>query len=429
MVTNKISTGNYGGKAPVSIVNLYYSNGKFDPLSVDLTRIKAVKDTAGSSSINSNDKAEISYSGSALYSPLSYIPHSLSIVFAKLINLSVLQTIYLVRIIVFIVYLILVSLAIKISPIKKWFLFAVGTMPMSIMLAGNVTLDGLVISSAILIAAILMRLIVDKKSTFTLFKKTFSLLPLLCVMSIYFALTKPVYSPLLILNIFAINNIYNFKSLKWFKWMSLTLLLPLALMFAWNIGISALNIDSGQRLSVNSVGIYPPTKEQAIDDLLAHPLRPVKITIHTLVDSHKEKQDIPNYILGSFSGKFTEYRVSPANWLSVSVVLSLVLAFSLEEKKKYGFSKYMRISALSALVIGIIGTMTSMYLYATTRGALVINGIQGRYFIPFIPFLVFMVSSNRLVRLSENNKAKLMIIVFSMIDLGIMAWLLYATFS
>jgi len=428
MITKKIDTGNYGGKVPFAAIELYQSNGKFDPLKIDLSGIASAKNKAGSLSINNNDKTQISYSGSALYSPVSYIPHSISIIIAEFLNLSILQTIYLIRIVVFILYLILVSLAIFVSPIKKWLFFAVGTMPMSLLLAGNITTDGLVIGTSILITSILIKIIVDRKTVFNFGKRTISLLPLLCVLSIYFAFTKAIYSPLLVISAFALTKVYKFKSTEWVKWVLLTVVLPIGLMLAWNIGISKLDIDSGQRLSVNSVGIYPPTKDQAIHDVLTQPLQPVKIFIHTFIDSYKEKQDIPNYILSSFSGKFTEYRISPANWLSVSVILSLIFAFSLEEEKKYGFSKRLRLYTLTALLIGLLGVMASMYLYATSRGALVINGIQGRYFIPFIPFFIFLVSSNRLFVLANNNKTKLLLVTMSIINVGIMVWLISATF-
>lgn len=428
MITSKIKTGNYGGEVPFAIIELYQSNGKLNPLKIDLSAINTAEQQKGSVSINTNDSTQVSYSGSALYSPVSYIPHSLAISFAKLFDLSILQTIYLIRIVVFVIYLLLVSLAIHILPIKKWLFFAVGAMPMSILLAGNITLDGLVIGTALLIAAILIKIIIDGETTFRLGKRNISLLPLLCALSVYFALTKPIYAPMLVLSAFALTKVYKFKSIKWVKWVLLTMLLPIALMLVWNIGISALDIDSGQRLSVNSVGIYPPTKQEALHDILTNPSRPIKMFLHTFIDSYKESQDIPNYILGSWSGKFTEYRISPANWVSVSVILSLILAFSLEEEKKYGFSKRIRLYALVALIVGLLGVITSMYLYATSRGASVINGIQGRYFIPFIPFTIFLVSTNRLLVLRKNNKTILTIFAISAVNLGVMLWLLGTTF-
>jgi uncharacterized membrane protein len=404
MFTKKMTNGNFGGEIPTTALKLYWSNSIFDPLKVDKFGIKDAKQKANIISINSSDKTLISYSGSALYSPISYLPHSMAIFTAKLFNLSILQTIYLIRIVTLVFFLSFVSLAIYISPIKKWLFFAVGTMPMSLLLAGNITLDGLVISSALLIAAILARILVTKKVTVVLIKKNINLLPLLCVLSIYFALTKPIYSPLLILNILALNQVYKFKSKQWVRWVALTVLFPVILMFFWNFSISAVGIDSGPRIAVNSVGIYPPTKEEAIKDFITHPVQPVKIFIHTFIDSYQNKQDIPNYILGSFSGKFTEYRISPADWLNVSVILSLILAFSLQEKEKYGFSKRVRITTLITILIGTLGVIASMYLYATGRGASEINGIQGRYFIPFIPFFLFLVSNNRLLVFTKNNK-------------------------
>lgn len=429
IITSKMKkVNNFGGEIPKKALDLYTINYPFNPLSVDKKSISKEKEDAKKTSINTDVKSEVSYSGAALYSPVSYLPHVLSIFTAKLFNLSILSTIYLTRLFIFSISIILIFISIRIAPIKKWYLFVIGILPMTLILSSNISLDGLIIGISLFIVSILLNIYINKKDSLNIGTYKLGLLPILSIASIYFALTKPVYVFLLFINVFIFSTIIKPKSKKWLLWLTFTVLIPFTMMMGWNLFISSMNYDAGQRSSVNSVGIYPPTKEQAIEDVIKSPLRPIKILLFTFIDSYKEKQDIPNYILSSWSGKYTEYRLTPANWVTIVIIISLILSFVMKDKEKYKFTNPIKMYTALAIMIGLAGVVVSMFLYATSRGSNSINGIQGRYFIPFMPFIIFILSDNKSLIFKQNNKTKLFIISICLISIVIMIRLLYSSF-
>lgn len=428
MITGKTATGNFGGSIPTVMLNLYRSNDTTDYLHIDNGKIAAAKSAAAQVSINTADTTEISYSGSALYSPVSYSIHSLTIFVCKLFNASVLSTIYAVRVVVFAVFVALSFLAIRLAPIKRWFLFAIALLPMSVLLGGNITIDGLLIGSVLLYVALLLHIYFTATPKLTIRSHAINSLWLIALLGVYIALAKPVYAPLLLLTLLPVSKLYARFSRRWFVWAGLSVLTPLVLMLSWNITTAIRDVQAGQRLSVNSINIYPPSTSQALHEFISQPTTIFKLAFHTYVDENGDHQDIPNYIVSSFFGKFTEYRLTPALWFDLSVGLTLLLGFCLKDRQSVAFGTTTRAYTLLSLAVAIVAISLSMYLYATTFHQDAINGIQGRYFIPLAPFFVFLLSKRRLLVFQDGFSGKAIITSLSILNLLAMSYLLVATF-
>ena len=429
-LTSKMqSTENFGGKVPNQLFGLYTANRPFDQYTFQKGTVTHAREEANRTSINDTRfMTEISYSGAALYSPISYAPHVIAMKVAKFLDLSILSTTYLIRLTSLSTFLILAFCAIRLIPTKKWFLLTVALLPMSILLASNISIDGVVIGSVLLFIAIVTRIYYTKRQYINYKNYTINLLWPLMFTAIYLALAKPVYAPLLLLSIPTLNKLFVFKSKEWIKWVCITIAIPLAFMFTWNTLITVIDVHSGQRLSVNSVGIYPATSTEFLSSFIKNPTFFAKVLIHTFFENFGGKQEIPNYILSSFSGKFTEYRITPAIWMTSSVLLSLILSFSFKERTRVLFSKWTKIFTSFSLLAIAIAISLSMYLYATTAGQDTINGIQGRYFIPLLPFLIILACKTPLLEYRSSTFSKLIILSLTLTNILVMLYLLFKVF-
>lgn len=424
ILTKRIKSGNFGGTVPSSIKKLYMANDQKNGPRANLSNISSAKTIAAKQSINEkNNMAEISYSGSALYSPISYIFHVYMLLLAKLFGLPVLTSIYALRVVSLVIYTAIMALAIYIIPTKKWYLLAIGLLPMAIQQASAVSIDGpLIAFSALFIAIVLAQLYKQNP-----FNNYIALHVPLFISSLYIALSKPVFIPILFVLIFTANRIYKPRTNRWYQFITVMILVPLVISVAWNIAITKKDYHSGQRLSVNTIEIYPPEFTEGTQYLITHPVYAGELIFHTYI-SHQKSNDIPNYIASSFTGKFTEYAITPANWFIVSVIATLVLSFCLAEKGAKLLSQCQRLYVFCLLLIIATAITFSMYFYATSFKNPVINGVQGRYFIPLLPFLILLLGEKRWLTYINSSSSKLLLISIILINLLMHQYLLMSNF-
>ncbi len=162
----------------------------------------------------------------------------------------------------------------------------------------------------------------------------------------------------------------KFSRYKWAKWLILAILLI--------VSVTPYLIDScivsPDPDSVTSMGRGLP-----LSSLLASPYASIKMFLRTLYV-------LGNFYLTSMIGYFGwfYFALDPIVVLAYLVFL-VVVTLSTNEVK---FSKILRF-AIVLVSLAIIGsTFLAMYLSHTTVGSRVIEGVQGRYFIPVLPFLM-----------------------------------------
>lgn len=103
------------------------------------------------------DSTEKVHTSAFPYSPIAYLPQAIAIFIGKLLNVPILIMVYLVRFSVLIQYVVLVAIAIKLLPVRKWALAGIALLPTSLMFINNPGGDYLLLGSTALIMAIIMR--------------------------------------------------------------------------------------------------------------------------------------------------------------------------------------------------------------------------------------------------------------------------------
>lgn len=103
------------------------------------------------------DDTERVHTSAFAYSPITYLPQIMTIFIGKLLHLPIVIMAYLVRFSVLIEYVVLVALAIRLLPIRKWALAGIALLPTPIMFINNPGGDYILLGSIALIAAVIIR--------------------------------------------------------------------------------------------------------------------------------------------------------------------------------------------------------------------------------------------------------------------------------
>ncbi len=147
----------------------------------------------------------------------------------------------------------------------------------------------------------------------------------------------------------------------------------------YEFGIAAANINTAQK-SVGGTDIVLHAEKYGLVDVLKNPVGMVWIMINTLkVESVKWFKDAFGSSLGAFS-------IGINNKFIYSFILLLVFCVFLEAYHIKALGWRLRILSITAS-LGMIFLMMLAMVTWTTYGSNVIEGVQGRYFIPLIPIV------------------------------------------
>ncbi|CAN5278174.1 hypothetical protein BH09ACT5_BH09ACT5_14160 [soil metagenome] len=421
--SEKLESGNLGGQVPHVFTDMNALTGFYTGQKPDPTVLREGMDALSGISINQQDTVELAYSNASLYSPVTYAPQALAVLAGRALDLTFFSTFYLTRFVVLLSFMALFLLAIRLTPTKKWAFTAVGLLPMSIQEAASVSSDALIIGSSALFLAAYLR--VHAKASFAVRDGGPPVLfPVLLVTAAYVSLAKPTYFPLFLVALLLPAEAFRSTGQRVRSVLLLTGI-PLLLLAAWNIVPILQNNSAAQRLSVGGVGIHPPELVPGIVSLL-NPVYTGEVLFHTYVDRLNYHQDIPDFIVQGFFGSFTSFYLTTPVWYSLSVALSLLLAFFSVDDAVVRIRRSLRLLALGALLVSFVGVTVSMFFIATTQGADFINGVQGRYFLPMVLFLLlFLIGRSPIIRVSSGARFRVVLtslITFNLLFMQFTLW-------
>ncbi len=318
--------------------------------------------------------------------PLAHAVPALGIVIGKIVgkiagmNPSYVFLLYFARLASLLVYVALAAAAIRVTPILKRTFCMLGLMPMALFLAGAVSYDMLLNGAALLFAGMCFNLLYKQEQIMSRkYAVVFGIILFL------FYVLKIVYLPIFaFLLIILLRNIRNdnkqkiIKSIVFMGAVSVGLVLItsyLPAMFAPEVGASG-----GGGLSAS---------QQQLQYVISHPLEYLKTFFNTLSISR-------NFYVSSTVGMFG---LLDTRIFSVFTYLYLffLIAVGISEISldRVVVKWYDRVVILIATGASFFGIFLAMYLNWTPLvygvGADVIEGVQGRYFLPLFPafFLIF----------------------------------------
>ena len=304
----------------------------------------------------------------AKISPVSYLPQMIGITIGRLCGLNPIIIGIYGRFTNLFVYILLIYYAIKLLPNKKWknILMIIALLPMSLNLAASLSPDALLISSSFLAISYILNLKYEKEKVKW---KDIIILGLLIMIS---TMCKIVYMPIYLLLLLIPKEKFNNKTDRIIK-AAVILLIILTPIIIWN------KMPEPKA----EVELRTNTTEQ-IYFTLSDPIRDVIVACNTL------GLKTPEYLYTMVGGWNTPYIIS-----SIFMVI-LLIAASYEEKNPDKNQLNKKDKIIIMIVCGIIALLIFAGLYVTWSKAqsMIVEGVQGRYFLPILPLLMMLITNN-----------------------------------
>jgi uncharacterized membrane protein len=348
-----------------------------------------------------------------VYPPLPYISSGLVMALASLLGGSPLILMYLGRIINLMVWVLLVYLAIKITPVHKWVFLLLALMPMTLFEAVSLSADSFNLGLSFLTIAFFFRLAFDQEKKRVENRDLIVLLTLLAMLS----LSKVGYAILLIL--FFIIPSYKFGNKKtMISQFFLVLTLPVVLLAGlWNYLFKDLYISMPPAWAAASI-------PGQIAFISSNPLNFIQIISNTII----QKQ---GYLV-SFVGIFGWNEVSLPD-IVVAIYIIALIVVALFDKSQIKIYPKQKLLAFITFFTMFFLVLIYEYITFTPVGLDIIYGVQGRYFIPVVPllFLIFYPNRDQIkimgrkINLKLWKNANLIIILFSIIILCISIFIIF----
>lgn len=298
---------------------------------------------------------------------------------------SIVFLLYFARMANLCLYIFCIALSIIITPVLKRTFCMIGLMPMALFLGATPSYDVLIIGMSFLFAALTLQLIYNGQ---TVWNKKYAI-AYGFIAFIYFIL-KIVYLPLFLVLLCIIINKKSIKGI-------VNMILPMAITFLVCLVITKLP----HALIDSAAGSQDPLVSEQIAFVLNNPLEYLKVFFTTV----KESRD---FYLSSMVGYFGLVDTQLFSIFIYLYIISLAIVGVADITRiEVHIKWYCRLSIFIAIAAGFFGILLAMYLYWTPVipgfgvGAATINGVQGRYFIPFLP-ICFLVFANKVT--AQNKR-------------------------
>ncbi len=322
------------------------------------------------------------------YSPVMYLPQTISLVISRVLKLQSADFVFrLARFFNLIAFTAMVSYAIYLIPFGKWILFLIALLPMTVSLAASASGDTMTNALAFLFLAYILG--GNKKH-----------LKWITLTAVSLGLCKMVYAAMLPLLYFYFDRIWE---KKYFKNISLTFLVSMltaGFIYAWSKYILPYYDLYRYDCEVN------PGRQ--LQYVLTNKLTFVKLLIR---DYYTKRQEYMREFIGVF-GWLTLFMHKASYYIYSRFLISISFLIGVVEKEK--IKKELRISMITALMIGCFVLGLVLYLSYTGVGGVDLGLVQGRYFIGFAPLLFLALRLEPVARLQKyQDKLYILIVMMS----------------
>lgn len=335
---------------------------------------------------DTGDRIFMHLSTMALYSPIPYIPSTVGVGLGKLVGLSPLALTYVGRLFNLAAWIALGYAALRITPIFRWVMLLLLLTPMSLFLAASLSADAITNGLAFVLMALVLRTAFGESETLSVRD-----VGAIALTTTLLALSKQAYVPLAFLwLLIPISKAKNPQ--RYWLWFGLVLLVSVGASLLWAGWIKPLYVPLNP--------FHPPESQSPDGQLayvLAHPIaffKVVKKTVDLLGDTW----------LHQFIGHL--------GWVDVPLPIPFVASYfgvligaALGDgDRKIQIHLWKKIGLGTLFVLNGLLLCLSIYLVWAPVGGTVIEGIQGRYFIPLSPALFLLFYNRRWLFLSKFSK-------------------------
>lgn len=311
------------------------------------------------------------------YNAIVYTPHIIGMGLGKIFHLPFLVTAYLAKLFNLITCIVILYFCIKYIPFLKNIIFFIAFLPITMQAMSSLSADGFITVTAIALTSFVLYSIYSLKTPFT--KKHYLLMLTLCFI---LSLSKVVYAFLCLL-LFAIPK-ERFKNQK----------TKLITIFTIG-GICAFALLAWFIISAIPNNTVDPTNH---DILFSNPIKYIAILLHSI------SNNLPLYLNGTLGGYLEWFNVtlSPI-YLYTSFIIFILLCKKAHDT--YKISRTLHILSIIIFLIITLATFTAMFTSWTKPGETLIDGVQGRYFLPILLLIPLIFMQNQKLNKSTSSKS------------------------
>lgn len=318
-----------------------------------------------------------------------YLPTAIAITLGRIINMGQIQILIFGRLSNLICFILVSRYAIKKIPFAKMIIFTAAMLPMTLHQAASFSYDGPINGIAFLFIAYTMRLAYNDKK---LVRKDYILFFIILIL---LAPLKKVY--ILMISLILIIPKKKFKSVRQYKVFMITAFIFAILSYLFFNVLEAITIIK----QTDSVSVFSTEPAYTVSTIIHYPFWYMKILLNSF---HKE-------LIGFFeSGFICIYLVETSRILTyIFIILGILSALAYDKEKIYIKGKDKLLFIVFIIVI-VTALYTAGFLW-TSVGKDIIQGVQGRYIIPFIPIILLLFRMKKVRRTRINDR----ILMFSII--------------
>ena len=320
------------------------------------------------------------YTSAALYNFVCYIPQVIGAWMGSALGLSVIGIAYVMKIVGFIFSIFLIYFAIKKAPKFKLIFLFIALSPMTMQEITSMSPNGITIGLCLLLIAFVMYLSYEKNKIMS--RRDLILLYLLAILV---SLCKIVYVVLILLYLVIPKDRSGSKRKKIIN-LAIIVTISLVVNLVW------LKISSGYL-----VEFMPDvsSKEQILC-VLANPIRYIMTIARTICAySYSWIENILGMSLGALC-------IRMPNVVFLISFAVMVLLFS-QRDETIRVRKYDKVVFSGVFLTISLLICTSLYIQWTPVNKNVIEGIQGRYFLPILPLIPLIISRRKAEKCHYRN--------------------------
>lgn len=345
-------------------------NMNSDSLRLTIEKFGFFANADASSAVYSNIKAG--------FDPVQMrLPSALGLLLARVLNFGAVPTFYFGRMFNLLCFALCSFWAIKVSPLGKTIIASVCLLPMTLHVAASYSYDAVIISIAFLLIAFLIKAITSRK---ILDKRCFITIGILVFL---LAPCKLAYAPLCFL-VLLIPSMC-FSSIKQSKVYKLTIIcLAISSILLWQLPtIYGFMTSSGTaevlaRRGVESGHLY------TISELILNPLNTFKLLVRTYGTY------INFYIVSLIGGSLGWFQsnITAPQYLLCGYAIILFISLIRNSDENISLSDKTKVFISVVCLLSVVLIFIAMALGWTLSTEEVIQGVQGRYFLPILPLFL-----------------------------------------
>jgi len=323
------------------------------------------------------------------YNPVAYIPQAAGIKASMIFDKSPITAFYFARISNFLFAVTILYIAIRVIPFGKKIIFMVALLPMTLYQTSSLSCDALIISGVIFFTSVILYLSQQEK--------ILSKHKLLLAVSSTFLYLKPGYYPFALL-LFIIKP-RQFKNKKeYLKYLVFILIINIMLaMFSYEFSKMSILLKPSEL-------IQPAQQASLIYHSPYEFFRTISSTLGT------QSIDYFRSMVGRLG--LNDFYVKDIVVLLFIIGLLFVMTVRARDNNStVNLSLFQRMLLICSAVLSFLTILFLEYLFWTPVGARLIEGIQGRYFIPLVPAFLVGIYKIQLSKLGINIVLTMLVVL------------------